>query len=291
MAEAHRNDPGAEVPLPKVGGLRRDGGGRDRVRRDDPYGRRRDDDPRPRRRVGGTRPSDAAALPADPCLLARHETAAGAGPRAGRSARPGRRRQALRARARRPARQGHPERPGRGGPERHRQQGCRILVKATGAGAAAKHWRLLLGASVPSSRSGGSEPGWRITTPLSPKPREWGRRMKPAANPAALIARKEIGELILSQCGLLWLLAASLSVSAFALLLVGRTELNLLDNTQVVLDIAGNCRRPWRPSGEDRGDRHPGRRAPAAGAAAAGPDGARRHPARQAGGRSSAPWR
>lgn len=63
--------------------------------------------------------------------------------------------------------------------------------------------------------------------------------MKPAISPAALIARKEIGELILSQRGLLWLLAASLSMSAFALLLVGSTELSLLDNAQVVYDMLG----------------------------------------------------
>lgn len=57
-------------------------------------------------------------------------------------------------------------------------------------------------------------------------------------NPTILIARKEAGELLLSQRGLLWLLAMAVVLSGFALLLVGDTELSLLDNAQVVYDMA-----------------------------------------------------
>jgi len=57
--------------------------------------------------------------------------------------------------------------------------------------------------------------------------------------PLKLIARKETGELLLSARGLSWLMAASLSLTAFALLLVSNTELSLLDNAQVVYDMLG----------------------------------------------------
>jgi ABC-type transport system involved in multi-copper enzyme maturation permease subunit len=56
-------------------------------------------------------------------------------------------------------------------------------------------------------------------------------------SPTILIARKEAGELLLSQRGMLWLLAMALVLSCFALLLVGDTELSLLDNAQVVYDM------------------------------------------------------
>ena len=52
-----------------------------------------------------------------------------------------------------------------------------------------------------------------------------------------LIARKEAGELLLSPRGLAWLMALAVALSAFALLLVGNTELSLLDNAQVVYDM------------------------------------------------------
>jgi ABC-type transport system involved in multi-copper enzyme maturation permease subunit len=58
-------------------------------------------------------------------------------------------------------------------------------------------------------------------------------------SPAALIARKETGELLLSLRGLAWLMAVAVALSAFAMLLVSNTELSLLDNAQVVYDMAG----------------------------------------------------
>jgi ABC-type transport system involved in multi-copper enzyme maturation permease subunit len=58
-------------------------------------------------------------------------------------------------------------------------------------------------------------------------------------NAALLIARKEAGELLLSQRGLTWLLAVAIALSAFGLLLVSNTELSLLDNAQVVYDMTG----------------------------------------------------
>jgi ABC-type transport system involved in multi-copper enzyme maturation permease subunit len=58
-------------------------------------------------------------------------------------------------------------------------------------------------------------------------------------NPILLIAGKETGELLLSLRGLAWLLATTVVLSAFGLLLVGDTELSLLDNAQVVYDMAG----------------------------------------------------
>src|ERR1700676_4299661 len=54
-----------------------------------------------------------------------------------------------------------------------------------------------------------------------------------------LIARKEAGELLLSQRGLAWLMAMAAALSGFALLLVSNTELSLLDNAQVVYDMVG----------------------------------------------------
>jgi ABC-type transport system involved in multi-copper enzyme maturation permease subunit len=56
---------------------------------------------------------------------------------------------------------------------------------------------------------------------------------------ALLIARKEAGELLLSARGLSWLLVVAIVLSGFALLLVGDTELGLLDNAQVVYDMVG----------------------------------------------------
>lgn len=57
--------------------------------------------------------------------------------------------------------------------------------------------------------------------------------------PATLIARKEAGELLSSLRGMAWLLALCAALSAFTLLLIGSTELSLLDNAQVVYDMAG----------------------------------------------------
>lgn len=58
-------------------------------------------------------------------------------------------------------------------------------------------------------------------------------------SPVAVLARKEAGELVLSPRGIAWLLAMAVSLSVFGLLLVGSTELSLLDNAQVVYDMAG----------------------------------------------------
>lgn len=58
-------------------------------------------------------------------------------------------------------------------------------------------------------------------------------------SPVAVLARKEAGELILSVRGIAWLLAMAVALSVFGLLLVGSTELSLLDNAQVVYDMAG----------------------------------------------------
>lgn len=56
-------------------------------------------------------------------------------------------------------------------------------------------------------------------------------------NAPYLIARKEAGELLLDLRGLLWLMAVAVVLSAFSLLLVGSTELSLLDNAQAVYDM------------------------------------------------------
>jgi ABC-type Na+ efflux pump permease subunit len=56
--------------------------------------------------------------------------------------------------------------------------------------------------------------------------------------PILLVARKEAGDLLLSLRGLGWLLAMAAALSIFALLLVSNTELSLLDNAQVVYDMA-----------------------------------------------------
>jgi len=53
------------------------------------------------------------------------------------------------------------------------------------------------------------------------------------------IARKEGGDLLLSPRGLAWLLTMAIVLSVFGLLLVGNTELSLLDNAQVVYDMGG----------------------------------------------------
>lgn len=58
-------------------------------------------------------------------------------------------------------------------------------------------------------------------------------------SPAIAIARREGGELLTSPRGLAWLLAAAFAFTGFALLLVGSTQLGLLDNAQVVYDMAG----------------------------------------------------
>lgn len=55
----------------------------------------------------------------------------------------------------------------------------------------------------------------------------------------AILARKEAGELVLSPRGIAWLLAMAAALSVFGLLLVGSTELSLLDNAQVVYDMSG----------------------------------------------------
>jgi ABC-type transport system involved in multi-copper enzyme maturation permease subunit len=57
-------------------------------------------------------------------------------------------------------------------------------------------------------------------------------------NAALVLARKEGGELLLGARGLAWLLAASGALSVFGLLLVSNSELSLLDNAQVVYDMA-----------------------------------------------------
>jgi ABC-type transport system involved in multi-copper enzyme maturation permease subunit len=54
-----------------------------------------------------------------------------------------------------------------------------------------------------------------------------------------LIARKEGGDLLLSLRGLGWLATMAVVLSVFGLLLVGNTELSLLDNAQVVYDMSG----------------------------------------------------
>ena len=58
-------------------------------------------------------------------------------------------------------------------------------------------------------------------------------------SPAALLARQEAGELLLSPRGIGWLLAVAVALSGFGLLLVGSRELSLLDNAQVVYDMLG----------------------------------------------------
>jgi len=58
-------------------------------------------------------------------------------------------------------------------------------------------------------------------------------------NAVRLLARKEAGELLLSPRGLGWLLAVSVVLSGFGLLLIGSQELSLLDNAQVVYDMLG----------------------------------------------------
>jgi ABC-type transport system involved in multi-copper enzyme maturation permease subunit len=56
---------------------------------------------------------------------------------------------------------------------------------------------------------------------------------------ALVVARKEAGALLVSARGLTWLLALALVLSGFCLLLVSDTELSLLDNAEVVYDMAG----------------------------------------------------
>jgi ABC-2 type transport system permease protein len=58
-------------------------------------------------------------------------------------------------------------------------------------------------------------------------------------NAAPLIARKEAGEILLGTRGLAWLLAVAVVLSGFGLLLLGSQELSLLDDAQVVDDMAG----------------------------------------------------
>jgi ABC-2 type transport system permease protein len=56
---------------------------------------------------------------------------------------------------------------------------------------------------------------------------------------ARILARKEVGELLLSLRGLAWLLTLAAVLSGFSLLLVSSSELSLLDNATVVYDMAG----------------------------------------------------
>lgn len=58
-------------------------------------------------------------------------------------------------------------------------------------------------------------------------------------SPVTVLARKEAAELVLGPRGIGWLLAMSVALSMFGLLLIGSTELSLLDNAQVVYDMAG----------------------------------------------------
>jgi ABC-type transport system involved in multi-copper enzyme maturation permease subunit len=58
-------------------------------------------------------------------------------------------------------------------------------------------------------------------------------------SPALRIARKEAGELVLGLRGQIWLAVTTAVLSGFSLLLVGSVELSLLDNAQVVYDMAG----------------------------------------------------
>jgi ABC-type transport system involved in multi-copper enzyme maturation permease subunit len=58
-------------------------------------------------------------------------------------------------------------------------------------------------------------------------------------NPTVLIARKERDALLRDQRGLGWMLAFSVALSAFALLLIGDQELSLLDNAQALYMLAG----------------------------------------------------
>lgn len=58
-------------------------------------------------------------------------------------------------------------------------------------------------------------------------------------NTILLIARKERAALLQDQRGLAWLLAFSVVLSGFALLLISNKELSLLDNAQVVYMMAG----------------------------------------------------
>lgn len=58
-------------------------------------------------------------------------------------------------------------------------------------------------------------------------------------NAALLIACKEAGDLLRDARGLAWLLVIAAALSIFSLLLVGNTELSLLDDAQVVYDMIG----------------------------------------------------
>lgn len=58
-------------------------------------------------------------------------------------------------------------------------------------------------------------------------------------NAILLIAQKERAALLQNQRGVAWLLAFSVVLSAFALLLISNKELSLLDNAQVVYMMAG----------------------------------------------------
>src|SRR5260221_6563905 len=81
---------------------------------------------------------------------------------------------------------------------------------------------------------GDSPRWWWAREPLS-QPYRTARRV----SSTILIARKEAGDLLLSQRGLAWLLALAVALSGFALLLVSNTELSLLDNARVVYDMLG----------------------------------------------------
>lgn len=58
-------------------------------------------------------------------------------------------------------------------------------------------------------------------------------------NAIRLIAAKETGELLGSSRGLGWLITLAIVLSVFSLLLVGSTELSLLDNAQAVYMVMG----------------------------------------------------
>src|SRR5262249_56185842 len=120
---------------------------------------------------------------------------------------------------------------GRGRARRDRGAGWRLVDRGYRPGSAARR-----GLARPHCR--------RLANPGDParvrRPRRALSRAHRTAgggmNPILLIAGKDTGELLLSLRGLAWLLATTVVLSAFGLLLVGDTELSLLDNAQVVYD-------------------------------------------------------
>jgi ABC-type transport system involved in multi-copper enzyme maturation permease subunit len=57
--------------------------------------------------------------------------------------------------------------------------------------------------------------------------------------PVVVLFQKEASEILFSPRGIFWLLTMTMVLSVFCLLLVGSTELSLLDNAQVVYDMSG----------------------------------------------------